>query len=50
MIVEWKTANGTASGEVVAAITYYQVRLKNGKTMIVAKQDTKEIENETHRD
>lgn len=50
MIVEWKTANGTASGEVVAAITYYQVRLKNGKTMIVAKQNTKEIEDETHRD
>ena len=50
MTVEWKTVNGTASGEVVAEVTYYQVRLKNGKTMLVAKQKTKEIKDEPHRD
>nr|DAF77430.1 MAG TPA: hypothetical protein [Caudoviricetes sp.] len=48
MTVEWKTVNGTASGEVVSKMTYYQVRLKNGKTMFVAQKDI--VQDETHRD
>ncbi len=50
MTVEWKTVNGTESGEVVAEVTYYQVRLKSGKTMFVSKKDTKTKQDETHRD
>lgn len=50
MIIEWKTVNGTESGEVVAEVTYYQVRLKSGKTMLVAKKDTTTRKDETHRD
>lgn len=50
MTVEWKTVNGTESGEVVAEVTYYQVRLKSGKTMFVSKKDTKTKQDEVHRD
>lgn len=50
MTIEWKTVNGTASGEVIAEVTYYQVRLKSGKTMFVSKKDTKTKQDETHRD
>ena len=50
MTVEWKTVNGTESGEVVAEVTYYQVRLKSEKTMFVSKKDTKTKQDETHRD
>lgn len=50
MTIEWKTVNGTESGEVVAEVTYYQVRLKSGKTMFVSKMDTKTKQDETHRD
>lgn len=50
MTIEWKTVNGTESGEVVAEVMYYQVRLKSGKTMFVSKKDTKTKQDETHRD